>query len=115
MTEIRNAKIVGTMLGFEDHGIMTCMIDTRSGSLGQGFGGYCLGGKWGIEFIKALLKTLDVETWEQLKGTHCRLEADNGKIYRIGHIIENKWFDPKKDLKEFEEKRITNEINRTEN
>lgn len=100
--EIRNAKIVRTMLGFEDHGIMTAMLDTRSGALGQGFGGYGMDGKWGMEFIKRVLKTLDVETWEQLEGTHCRIDADHSHVYRIGHIIEDKWFDPKVDLKEFE-------------
>lgn len=105
MREIRNAKISGTMLGFEDHGIMTAMINTMSRSLGQGFGGYCLGGKWGMEFIKAVLKTLDVEKWEQLKGTHCRVDADYSKIYRIGHIIDNKWFDPEKDLAIYIEKK----------
>lgn len=102
MSEIRNAKITGTMLGFEDHGIMTAFVNTMSGSLGQGFGGYSMNGEWGMEFIKAVLKTLDVESWEQLKGTHCRLDASIDKIHRIGHIIDNKWFDPKEDLKRYE-------------
>ena len=99
MREIRNAKIVRTKLGFEDHGIMSSMIDTRSGALGQGFGGYCLGGQWGMEYIKAVLKTLNVENWEDLVGTHCRLDAESSKVHRIGHIIEDKWFDPENDLK----------------
>lgn len=81
---------------------MTAMLDTRSGSLGQGFGGYGMNGKWGMEFIKSVLKTLEVDSWEQLKGTHCRVDADNGKIHRIGHIIEDKWFDPVEDLKKYE-------------
>lgn len=98
MREIRNALISGTTLGFEDHGIMTAFIQTRSGAQGQGFGGYEMGGAWGIEFIKSVLKTLDVGIWEQLPGKHCRVDASHEKIHRIGHIIDNKWFDPEVDL-----------------
>lgn len=101
MRNIRNAKITGTMLGFEDHGIMSAMIHTRSGSTGQGFGGYGMGGRWGMEFITSLLKTLEVNEWEKLVGTHCRVDADHSKIYRIGHIIEDKWFNPEEDLRKF--------------
>lgn len=104
MKEIRNAKITGTMLGFEDHGIMTAFLNTMSGSIGQGFGGYGMNGRWGMEFIKAVLKTLDVDKWEDLKGTHCRIDAEHSQINGIGHIIENKWFYPKVDLKPFETK-----------
>lgn len=100
--EIRNAKITSTMLGFEDHGIMTAFLNTMSGSVGQGFGGYSLNGKWGMEFIKQVLKTLDVDSWEKLPGTHCRLDATYDTVYRIGHIIENKWLEPAVDLKPFE-------------
>src|SRR5579864_3850748 len=100
--EIRNAKIVSTTLGYEDHGIMTAFLHTLSGSSGQGFGGYALNGKWGMEFIKQTLKTLGVESWEELPGTHCRLDASNDKIHRIGHIIDDRWFEPSVDLKKFE-------------
>lgn len=105
MKEIRNAKIVGTMLGVEDHGCFTCNLDTRSGALGQGFGGYVLGGEWGMQFLKRLLSTLGVETWEQLVGTHCRIDAEHSKIHRIGHIMEDKWFDPENDLKKYVEEK----------
>lgn len=101
MREIRNAIIKRTSLGFEGHGIMTCNLDTRSGALGQGFGGYCLGGQWGMEFIVSVLRALEVESWEQLVGTHCRVDASREKIHRIGHIIEDKWFDPEKDLAQY--------------
>lgn len=100
--EIRNAKIDSTMLGFEDHGIMTAFLYTMSDGLGQGFGGYSMNGEWGMEFIKMLLKALGVDSWEKLTGTHCRIDASNDKIHRIGHIIENKWFEPAVDLKPFE-------------
>lgn len=102
MSEIRKAKIESTMLGFEDHGIMTAFLHTMSGSCGQGFGGYSLNGKWGMEFIKAILKTLEVDSWEQLEGKHCRVDVEYNQINGIGHIIKDKWFYPKKDLKKFE-------------
>lgn len=102
MREIRNAKITGTTLGFEDHGIMTAFVNTMSGCVGQSFGGYSMSGEWGMQFIIRLLKILEVESWEQLNGQYCRVDASNDKIHRIGHIINNNWFEPSVDLKPFE-------------
>lgn len=110
--EIRNAKIESTMLGYEDHGILTCFVHLDYGGSGQGFGGYGLdqydkatdkrkGSAYGIAFIKGILDTLEVEKWEDLKGTHCRAEATFGKVLAIGHILKDKWFYPEKVLKEY--------------
>ena len=38
--EIRNAVIQSTMLGYEDHGILTCFLHLDYSGAGQGFGGY---------------------------------------------------------------------------
>lgn len=100
MKEIKNAKIETTMLGFEDHSIMTCFITLNYGGSSQGYGGYVLDGKhddyktnYGIRFVMGILETVGVEKWEELKGKHVRAEiGDDGKIERIGHIIEDKWF-----------------------
>ena len=40
--EIKNAKISSTMLGREDHGIMTFMIYIDGCVFSCGIGGYCL-------------------------------------------------------------------------
>ena len=116
MKVIKNAVIESTMLGVEDHGIMTCFLNLNYGGSGQGFGGYGLdepikkngkfirrqGSAYGMEFIKRILETLEVETWEKLKGEKIRVEAEEwGEIYKIGHYIKDKWFEPKKDLSYF--------------
>jgi hypothetical protein len=67
--ETKNGKIESTMLGFEDHGIFTYMIHIDFSGSGQGFGGYSLGGEYTDKVIQALLKTLEVDTWEKLRGT----------------------------------------------
>ena len=106
---IKNVVIERTSLGLEDHGIFTAMIYLSGDSWGIGFGGYALdqweeaekrrvGVAYGAEFIKAVLKTLGVETWEQLPKTPCRVDLTNehsGPAVRIGHYIQNVWFDPK--------------------
>ena len=103
--EIKNAKISGTMLGVEDHGILTAMIYLDYGGAGQGFGGYAFdqfsqrtqkrqGGAYGMEFIRQILEVLETKKWEDLKGTIVIAEADHGKVYRIGHILKDQWFDP---------------------
>jgi hypothetical protein len=110
MSERENAIIDSTMLGTEDHGIFTCWLSLTFDDTGQGFGGYGLdepihedgkfkgriGSAYGMDFIMGILKALSVESWEKLKGTHCRVErADRfGKITKIGHILKDQWFDP---------------------
>lgn len=101
MTEIRNAKIIDTTLGIEDHGIMTALIQVQySGSSVQGFGGYTLTGKYAYEWLKRIFETLEVSEWEKLKGTYCRVEQDLGKIHKIGHLLEDKWFNPSEEWKD---------------
>jgi hypothetical protein len=98
-----NGKIHSTMLGIEDHGIMTFFVNIDFGGSGQGFGGYALDGKAGqvghsksIQAIRKILQTVDVTQWEDLKGKYVRVRKDKeygGTIKAIGHIIEDKWFD----------------------
>ncbi len=108
--EIRNAKITSTMLGREDHGIMTFMIFVEFGGCGCGVGGYALDGYdkvmdkrvFRAESMEAISKMLDVvgvDEWEKLPGTYIRIK-DNGwgsTIDEIGNLMEDKWF----NLREF--------------
>lgn len=116
--EIKNAKIDGVRLGYEDHGIFTCSLTMNYGGAGQGFGGYSLdtpngkrgkdsrriGTAYGMEFLIHVLKTVGVDTWEELKGKHIRVDCEWGKVHGIGHIIEDKWFYPENDLVDFVER-----------
>lgn len=116
-TKIENAIIESTMLGYEDHGILTAYIFVKSASWSCGFGGYGMdiyntekkrrvGHAFGIDFIAGILETVGAGSWEKLKGKHIRVEAEGwgGKIRRIGNIIEDKWFDPKALAEGLEEK-----------
>jgi hypothetical protein len=106
---IKNARIESTTLGVEDHGIFTAWLHLTYGSGGgQGFGGFALDGKptrrdahsqrpgtaYGCEFILRVLRTLDAPSWEKLKGIPCRVDVRGGLIRRIGHLLDDKWFDP---------------------
>lgn len=113
-TEIKNAVIESTMLGWEDHGILTCYINLDYGGSGQAFGGYALdqpvfgkeesrtsrqfkgryGTAYGMQFVAEVMKALGVDSWEKLKGLHCRVEAEHIKVHRIGHFLKDQWFSP---------------------
>ncbi len=104
-TETKNAKITSTMLGIEDHGILSCMIYLDYGGSGQGFGGYAMdqwserhgrriGAAYGAEFILRVLHAVGVERWEDLPGKHVRVRSTYSKVHAIGHIIEDRWFSP---------------------
>lgn len=109
----KNARIKGTMLGTEDHGILTCYIHLDYGGAGQSFGGYSLdgpikdddgkhlrreGSAYGMEFVNRVMETVGVSKWENLPGTPVRVRASYGRVEAIGHFIEDKWFTPEKDL-----------------
>lgn len=102
-TEILNAKITSTKLG-EEHGCLTADLLVEGESWGCTFGGYCLD-HWfaetgehhssdGYGAIIELMKTLEVESWEELKNKYVRVEIEGlgGKILRIGHLMKDKWF-----------------------
>lgn len=107
-TKIENAKITGTSLGPEDHGIFTAWVTVEGEGWGVGFGGYAfdswnekrkqrVGMSYGLEYIRRLMKTVGVERWEKLPGTYVRVETEGagGKCLRIGHVLKDQWFDPK--------------------
>lgn len=106
--ETLNARITGTMLGIEDHGILTCMIYLDYGDSGaQGFGGWSMdytkdGQKGGqmtgfcAKYIRSVLEVVDVGNWEDLKGKNVRARCAGGRVEAIGHILKDKWFEPRK-------------------
>lgn len=110
MKNIQNAIIKSVNLGIEDHGILTCFLHLEFDSAGQGFGGYSLdtydeklkkrvGHAFGTQFILRVLETVGVDNWEDLEGKTIRFDTKDGLIIGIGHIIKNKWFYPKDELK----------------
>lgn len=115
MSKIENAVIKDTMLGWEDHGIFTCMLYLGGDSWSQGYGGFMLdtwdrdqgkrvATKVGLQAIMDLLKTLEVSRWEDLKGQYVRIEVDGiaagTEIKKIGHLIKDRWFSFEDTLKE---------------
>ena len=101
---IKNARIQSTMLGREDHGIMTFMINISSDGFYCGVGGYCLDRfdsakqtrvfrAESMEAISKVLEVVGVDKWEDLPGKYIRFEDNGSIITKIGNIIEEKWFD----------------------
>lgn len=105
---VKNARITSTMLGREDHGIMTFMIYIDAGNFSCGIGGFCLD-KFdtdsqtrvfrakSMKAISEILNVVGVDKWEDLPGKYIRFE-DAGwgaTVTKIGNIIDDKWFDMK--------------------
>ena len=111
---IKNARIESTMLGREDHGIMTFMIFVRFDSAGCGVGGYAIDrydkdtksrvfAASGLEAISKILDVVGVDKWEDLPGKYIRF-VDNGwgsTIDEIGNIMEDKWFNLRRSHERF--------------
>jgi len=100
--EIENAKITSTMLGIEDHGVLTFFLYLDFGGTGQGFGGYCLdqydpvsdkrrSSPKSMDLISLIIKTVGVESWENLPGKYIKVKHDRNKVYGICGIVSNEW------------------------
>jgi len=103
--EIRNAQITSTMLGVEDHGILTCYLVCEWQGTGCGFGGYALNqydaslkkriaDGHAAQAIPEIMSVVGVSKWEDLPGKYIRIAETGlgGKIVKIGNLIEDKWF-----------------------
>jgi len=96
--KVKNAVIKNTMLGVEDHGILTFILHLDYGGEGQGAGLYSLGsGKprsyVTMQIIEDILKIVGVDSWEELPGKHIRVKASHSKVYAIGNVLKDKWLD----------------------
>lgn len=113
--EIKNAKIIDTELG-KHSGCYVAYITLDYGGAQQAFGGNILdevvqtlegkfikreGTAFGMGFLMRIMETLEVFTWEKLKGTPCRVKSEHNKIHPIGHYLKDQWFTPEELRKEF--------------
>lgn len=105
MVEIRNARILDTFLGREDHGIFTFYITLDVGGGVCRIGGYALDAPSDIkgkrkylpealESINAILDVVGVGSWEDLVGRYLRVKTGglSHPIHEIGNLMSEKWF-----------------------
>ena len=108
MEIILNAQIKSTRFGFEEHSCLTFEIDFEHQRGYQSIGGYCIGhgglyydkeeyatgSKKGTEAMARIIWAVGVESWENLKGSYCRVKFDEEteRLTSIGHIVNNNWF-----------------------
>jgi len=94
-TELRteNAVIASTSFGKEDHGVLTFVIALRGDCWGCGFGCLRSDGPGLAQAIITILNTLEVDSWEKLKGQYVRTKTEGygGSVKAIGHLIKDRW------------------------
>ena len=99
-SEVRNARIVDTYLGYEDHGIFIVQVNLDYGSSRQSLQ-YAVSPESDLTLLtvlKELMNAVGVMSWEQLKGKHCRAMIQKGMVRQLGNIIEDTWSQLKWDL-----------------
>ena len=109
MIEIKNAIIKSATITNDDHGLLSAWLHLEYGNSGQGFGGYSLylpkdfthstnQKNYAGHFIWRVMEIAEVSEWSKLVGKTIRAKADHGKVYAIGHIIKEDWFNPSDDF-----------------
>jgi len=85
MVEIKNAKIQSVRLGVFER--------FRGAQICFDYGGSSQCTYFSAEKIYKLLKVLKLPFWESLPTTNCRVEASDNQIYKIGHYLNDEWFE----------------------
>ena len=49
-------------------------------------------------FVARAMQLTGVDNFNQLPGKNIRILSDDSRIYRIGHIYKDDWFDPDADI-----------------
>ena len=115
-TTIENGKITGTMLGREEHDILTFYLFLEVDSGVCSYACYTLdgydnkagnrkGAAAGMQAIAEILDCVGVTKWEDLTGAviRCEHQGWGGKIIRIGNLIKDKWVSLEAVFKEAKE------------
>lgn len=105
MSNIETKNAIITHVKFDTERGLSAWLMLDYGGAGQGFGGFMLyapkgwkshgdGGNYAGHFIWRCLEVVGVDDWSKLAGKPIRVKADGNKVHSIGHIIEDKWFEP---------------------
>lgn len=89
--DIINAKIKYSFLGIDTDGA-ACLQIVFEGKNGLN---YFTDKIYTVEmsFIKDILNTLEVRSWEELPRKFARIKLDGKRIAAIGNLIEDKWIE----------------------
>lgn len=104
--EIKNAVIKGVKF---DNGYVLIGLMLDYGDSGQGFGERLLyasegwkahngGDKYARHFIWRCIEIAGVNARAKLAGRPIRVKVDHNGVKAIGHIIDDKWFDPEAEF-----------------
>lgn len=92
---VYNVRIKDTFLGVEDHGLMVMSLFMAYDHMSeQGFQ-RIIGSRNeadSVDVLRSVLSALMVDSWEELKGTYCRVRVKDHLIDDVGHIIEDRWY-----------------------
>ena len=100
---VKNARIVSTNLGMEDHGIFCVNVSFEGDSWGQGTGHKIFGSPYGEKGpwwncdlgpqLFSILQAVGVDEWEKMVGCKVRIarKDQHSDILAIGNWMRDRW------------------------
>ena len=108
MIEIKNARITSARLIIENGSFLCVWLGLDYGDGCQSFGGWVLHNcatktrepvNFAGIYIYEILKIAEEDSWDRLVGKTIRAKCRHDKVYEIGHILKNEWFNPEEKFK----------------
>lgn len=93
MSEIRNSMIKSVSINNEDGRGLFAVVQFEGGGVGTVTYQPAKG-----PFVEKMLALMGKAHFERLAGLPCRVEFEGNMLSRIGHFMDDKWIDIRKDL-----------------
>lgn len=102
--KIENVQIKGFDLIIDDYHLPILLISVQGDGWSSVYKAYLDEGgtERGLEYIIRILDVAEVSKLSSLKGKHMRvaIKKPENSISIIGHIVEDRWFDPEEFIRE---------------
>ncbi|MBY0547657.1 MAG: hypothetical protein K2W95_10210 [Candidatus Obscuribacterales bacterium] len=92
--DVFNARISQSSILVDEDRLSVSLDFEAPGLCGSfGYSNFAIDSEAIGRYISAILKLVGESRWEKLAGQYIRVRLKDSKVYAIGHILHDNWFD----------------------